>query len=472
MTGPRRGPAIAGAVVAVVVTLVAMGWLRGALGARLTAAGAPVAQRPLAGTGAAATPITPGPVRVVVLDGLARAEARGPALDALCARGLDLGVDVGFPTKSLPVQSVLWTGRTAQETGVAMRNQLPAAIAGALPARVPGSRAVVEAWTSIASAMGFARVAPPRAADAAHAGADPIAVAAWREGFAAAARDAVASPAPLVLIHVLAIDAAGHRGGRDARYRAEVARADRLLAGLIAAAPAAHWIVLADHGHLAGGGHGDAEPEVRLVRACVAPRPPGAAATGAVHLVDVARHVHDAAGASASGVGRPLAIALAAPDPDATLPRPAWTAWMLAGVLAGAGLAVALGFGRPRLAAAWVVPAAACYAVLGGIPTLSARHPVLAVACGLLGTGLALAAPGPRAHPRRVIALAVPGLTAVLAAAVLAGLPSAVLGGAPARRPVTTAVLVIAAHAVAPVMLLAAGLLGARVGGRPRRQKT
>jgi len=59
--------------------------------------------------------------RVVLVDGLSRAHAKTlPGLDAICDAGLELGVDTGFPTVSLPVQHALWTGLTQQESGVGL----------------------------------------------------------------------------------------------------------------------------------------------------------------------------------------------------------------------------------------------------------------------------------------------------------------------------------------------------------------
>src|SRR5262245_48825462 len=63
--------------------------------------------RSAVGRGLAAAPF----VRVAPLDGVDRATAlRLPNVDALCRRGVEVVADVGFPTVSLPVQSVLWTG--------------------------------------------------------------------------------------------------------------------------------------------------------------------------------------------------------------------------------------------------------------------------------------------------------------------------------------------------------------------------
>lgn len=458
---------VAGALVALAITGGALVAARAHLARVLTAAGAPAAQRPLRGADAPAPAVARGPLRVVVLDGLDRAEATGPALDGLCARGLDLVVDVGFPTKSLPVQSVLWTGLTAQQTGLAMRNQAPAPLAAALPARLPGAHAVVEAWTEIARAVGFPRVDPDPATDHARAGASPAATAGWRARFAAVAGEAVAGPAPLVLVHVLAIDEAGHRGGRDAAYRAEVARADDLLAALLVRNPDATWLALADHGHLRGGGHGDAEPGVRLVRACVAPRPPGAPARGVAHLVDVSRHLHDVLGVPPppGAVGRPLAVAVVHPDPGATLPRPSAASRVLAAVALALGLAVAVRHGRPRAAAAAPLLAAVAYLALQGAPSLSARSPGVALALGVLAAAAVLAWPGRRVHPSRVVALVLPALAAVVAGAILTHLPGALAGGPPARLPFVTAWLQIVATAVTPALLVGGALAGALLSG-------
>ncbi len=458
----------AGALIALAIVAAALASGRSWIAELATAAGAGEAQRPLAGAGRSAPPVARTAVRVVILDGLSRADARGGALEALCAAGMDLIVDVGFPTKSLPVQSVLWTGLTAQQSGVAMRNQLPQPLPAALPAHVDGARAVVEAWTSIAGAAGFAAIAPPVTADRARGDGDPTAIAAWRRDFATAARDAVGSDARLVLVHVLSIDEAGHRAGRGAAYRAEIARADALLGELRAAAPDATWIVVSDHGHLDGGGHGDAEASVRLVRGCVSPRPPGAPARGDVHLVDVSRHLHDTLGVAtpAAAVGRPLAIAAAAPDPGATLPRPSPIASAAAIVIMMLGVAAALRWGRPRAAAVAPAVVALAYVVVGGAPSLSARSPAIAVALGAAATAITLLPGRPgRLHLARVIALLVPAVTALIAAAIVARLPGAALGGAPARLPFVTAWWQIVVAAVTPALLVGAALAGAVVSG-------
>ncbi|MBK9033305.1 MAG: hypothetical protein IPL61_18870 [Myxococcales bacterium] len=456
---PRRR-ALALALVALAVALALLG-ARRALAAWMIGDGVGATQRPLR-PGPAVPPPPRAPLRVIVLDGLTAADATTPALAALCARGVDLTIDVGFPTKSLPVQAVLWTGLTAQQLGLGPSNRRRALPPGALPALVPGSIAVVESWTRIAGSMGFARVEPAARADAAEPDADADAVAAWATEFPRAARAAVASTAPLVLVHVLAIDRAAHAGGRGTEaYRRARADADALVATLIARRPDATWLVLSDHGHRAGGGHGDAEPAVRYVRGCVTPTPPGAARRGAVHLVDLARHLRDVAGQPPrpGAVGRPLAAALAAPDPDATLPRPGRARWLLAGLLLVIGGGLAIARARPRWSVAWLPLAIAADLAWRGAPTLSARDPRAAIVCAVLAAVPALVLA--RRDRRALGAIAITCATAVAMAAVLAGVPTALVDGRPPARPYVTAVLELVAAAMAAVawLTLAVGLL-------------
>ncbi len=384
-----------------------------------------------------------GPVRVVLLDGLSRAHARTlPTLSRACAQGLELAVDVGFPTVSLPVQAVLWGGRTQQQSGLQYRiARLDPPPADMLPARVPGSVAVAESHRDIVHSFGFADVRPPLQRDDIEAPGSS-----WRtHEFAAAAREAIASAAPLVFVHVLRIDEAGHAHGGDApAYATAATEADAWLQQWLAAAPVgARWIVLADHGHRPGGGHGDAEPEIRIVRACVlgGVTPADRSATP-IHLVDLHRMLAEALGLAplADAPGRPLEQALADPRPDATLPRPGPWAWSLAACVLALGVL-----------ASWLPPAARRFApwlplsLLGvlavhGAVTLSnpAVYPplgagvLLAAMPGFVYLAIAFALrPGARAAAR---ALALP-LAASLATAILAGVPAALLDRAPPLVP-------------------------------------
>lgn len=288
-------------------------------------------------------------VRVVLIDGLSREHAlRLARLDALCARGHDLTLDTGFPTVSLPVQQVLWTGLTQAQTGVMFRGKREILERPALgntgdvvgiPARVQESTAVAESHPYIVHALGFARVFPESATELPPG---------WSErGFMERAEREVASDARLVFVHVLGVDVAGHRrGGRDSpAYQTAVLAADDVLGRLVDAEARAHaggtrWLVLSDHGHRGraayapGGGHGGAEPDIRVVRACLADtgaaHRPAEPRTGYVHLVDLSRTLADSLGVDLPerAAGRPLLAALAAPvERDATLPAPgAWRA--------------------------------------------------------------------------------------------------------------------------------------------------
>ncbi len=442
--GMRRGTWALGLVVVAAAAL----WLRRVLVLSLFVDGAAGAGPALTPADAAAPGLPAGArVRVVLLDGLSAAHAdRLPALSRLCARGLDLRVDVGFPTVSLPVQHALWTGRTQPQSGVWYRiPRLLEPPADALPRRVPGSVGVAESHPDIVGSFGFARAEPAADEDTARA---PDS--AWRRGgFLAAALAAVAGPAPLAFVHVLRIDEAGHaRGSASPAYAAAAATADAMLPRLVrAAGPDARWVVLADHGHRSAGGHGGAEPAIRVVRACVVG--PGIAAADhrgdpPVHLVDLHHGLAQLLGVAAADTpGRPLAYALAHPDPGATLPRPSpargWGALAVAVVGIGVALASA---GRRVLAWPWWLPVAyASIVVLEGVPTLSnpmiyPRYGGDMLVAGLPGAAVLVAAGrrGVRREglARTLAAQGVPAVALALACLVACGAVSAWLGLSPA----------------------------------------
>lgn len=382
-------------------------------------------------------------VRVVLIDGLGAQLADAlPELSRLCGSGLDVRVDNGFPTVSLPVQHVLWTGRSQVQSGVMYRiPQLAAPPLDALPSRIAGSVAVAESHRGIVHSFGFHAVEPAIDADAIEAHAS-----AWREQqFAPAAARAVASDAPLVFVHVLRVDEAGHASGAASpSYREAAAWADALVGVLHAADPDARWFLLSDHGHRDRGGHGGAEPEIRIVRGCVVGpgvSPSDHRADAPVHLVDMHREIVDALGVapSAGAVGRPLAFALQHPDPEATLPRPrpleAALAW---GCLALAVLLAAWTSGR-RIAGWpwWIAVALGSVIAIHGVPSLS--QPVVYPPLG--GAVLLAAAPG----------------SIVLAVATLSGIR---------RRGVASTVLAQLGPAVALLLaaLSACGALGRALG--------
>lgn len=436
--------------------------------------------------------------RVVLIDGAGRDTAAGMAAwNAVCARGLDLTVDVGFPTVSLPVQSVLWTGLTQQQSGLQYHiGKLAAPPRGATPPQVD-SVAVAESHPEIVHSFGFTRVEP----------ADAPVPDEWREvGFPAAALAAVASDATLAFVHVLRIDEAGHASGAASHAYADAAAwSDDLLARLWAARPAdaqTLWIVLSDHGHRAAGGHGGAEPEIRLVRACVAGGPVRPGDRRMIHLVDLARALVDALGVHPHphAIGRPWQAALADPVRGATLPRPGPARWLLAALLALAGLlSLRTGprrharwdrslrwLGPPLLGPLWLGPALGLgWVVLGvlgvalysGWPTLS--NPAVYAPLGrdlLYGSSpglIALVVLGALAMrrfgcggPAVVRAVLLPGAAWIAAVLVLCREPEALLFGPPPLMPWSTglaSVLLVQGRAACLVLAL---LLAVRIATR------
>ena len=139
----------------------------------------------------------------------------------------------------------------------------------------------------------------------------------WPGGFRAAARSVLAAGDPLAVLLIGVVDAAGHADGGDSdEFRAAALEADAALAGVIATVDLAHdtLIVVADHGHSDGGGHGGLEPEVVTVPLVLvgAGIVPGARVVGA-RLTDVAPTAAALLGLSAPGhgLGRTLVEALA-----------------------------------------------------------------------------------------------------------------------------------------------------------------
>jgi hypothetical protein len=339
-------------------------------------------------------------VRVVLIDGAGReTAARMPAWNALCARGLQVAVDVGFPTVSLPVQVTLWSGRTQQQTGVVFRSGrplVPPLGIEAIPAQVPGSVAIAEASPYIVRSLGFARTLP------AGAPGDKALPPGWDAMWAAQARAEVASNARLVFVHVLRVDAAGHKHGRaSAAWETAAAGADAILADLIAAGDAAHpdarWIVLADHGHLPGGGHGGEELDLRRVRACIAGAGTRKDLAGPIALVDLSRAIADSVGATLprDAPGRPLSTALVYRfDDDELIPGLPLATRLLAGAVLVAGILASGWACRRRWAWLpwWWLVAVTSLLIVRGAPTLSTpfiyppqgRDMLLAIAPGLV----------------------------------------------------------------------------------------
>lgn len=433
-------------------------------------------------------PDTPGlaavpRVRIVLLDGLSAAHADAlPRLASICSKGQVLDLDVGFPTVSLPVQAVLWTGLTQQQSGLQYHiGKLAAPPEHSLAAQVD-SVAVAESHPEIVHSFGFTSASPPISDTP-----DP----AWPGAFPSAARDAIAGPSRLAFVHVLRIDDAGHaNGGASPEYAAAATWSDDLLATLWSAAPAdarTRWFILADHGHRPAGGHGDAEPEIRRVRACVVDDAPPAASRS-VHLVDLARAVADSLGVhpSPESRGRPWSVALTSPAADATLPGPGPLRLLLAVMLALPALLIA----RPpkdrslavTLGLAWPLLGLLSVTVMHGAPTLS--NPVVfppqsrdmltaaAPAMAVLVLLAALAARRGWSTPRVVGVALLPWFAATLSVLVLARAPDLLIHGLPPLTPrLTAAASVLLAQGRLACLVLAAVTVLAPIVRTLRRRR-
>jgi hypothetical protein len=208
------------------------------------------------------------PVRVMLIDGLAEAVAQQlPGLNRLCQQGLRLRVDVGFPSVSLPVQHVLWTGTWQHQSGIQFHiSRLARPIFESLPETVARRRAltvaIAESHREIVSSFPFARIIAPAE------GERRLDATTLRRGMV----EAALSEAALVFVHLLSVDEMGHQyGPAHPAYRQAARAADGLIETLgRMRRPEWSVLLLSDHGHLwPQGGHGDGEKEVRWVRACL-----------------------------------------------------------------------------------------------------------------------------------------------------------------------------------------------------------
>ena len=411
-----------------------------ALTTRYDAPPAPAVPLPPA-TGAGLEPTAR--VRVVMIDGAgADTAATMPAWNAVCARGLDLALDVGFPTVSLPVEVALWTGRTQQQTGVLFHSGSPLAAPlapPAIPPQVADSVAVAESHPYIVQSLGFAHAQPPL-------GKLPVG---WADRWVGEAIHAVAGPSRLAFVHILRVDTAGHKfGKRSPAWRDAAVSSDDIVGKLVAAAPDARWLVLADHDHLPGGGHGSEDRAIRVVRACLAGPGIPVGRGGPVSVVDLSRALADSLGVRLAddAPGRPLFAALAAPvgDRDVLPPLPtgrvalallvlalgvAVTAWGIAGVRSQGADRLKTSVRRIVAAPWWWAIALIALVVVETTPTLST--PMIykpkgltmadAMAPGLAVLAVTLAVLGRRAWGRALAAQLGLPFAATLAVVIVTG---------------------------------------------------
>lgn len=310
--------------------------------------------------------------RVILIDGLATSVAKTlPNWNALCNAGARLNIDVGFPTVSLPVEVALWTGLTQQQTGIVANRALDPPITG-IPSKVPGSVAIAENHGYIVRALGFSRVEPAAEPSKPMKDANDTA---YDAQWLTLALDAVRGPSPLVFVHILRVDVAGHKSGLGVDYALAARDSDGFVDKLVQADPSARWFLLSDHGHIEGGGHGGEERTVRHVEGCISGAGMKAQKSGLVHIVDVSRAIADSVGVTLDPAsrGRPFDAMMATTlGEDQSLPAISIGRAMIAIFILVLGLgAITWGVRHWWLAPWWFVVACGAFLAVRGLPTLS-----------------------------------------------------------------------------------------------------
>lgn len=213
-------------------------------------------------------------VTVLLVDGLrVDASRRMPALNALRALGADIEAQVGTPSFSRPGRATLVVGAPPSVHGVTTNRQQRALVLDHLIRRVGASGGTCriagsKIWSGLfgddIAHCGVYRSLESKEGPGAFIRQVPAMRAAQREGLAFV----LLQPATLRILDLTSTDFAAHEyGGASPEYEAEVARADRVVADLMARLDLAKetLVVTADHGHRDLGGHGGQEPEVLAI---------------------------------------------------------------------------------------------------------------------------------------------------------------------------------------------------------------
>jgi len=224
---------------------------------------------PLAVTGleehADPTPLPPSgplePLVVLLLDGMRVDESeRSAPIEALRSRGMSGIVELTeMPTLSRPYYHALLTGVPQRGSGVRRNRPGQRQVFDSLPDRV---RAAGGEVAFIAEDLDWMSVLFARDGDVDHSGPDAL------EGPLSDVlnRLTTGSGTAFTLIHVLAIDESAHDYGIDCEeHRRALSLGDRVVSDVAEAAfGRALLAVMSDHGHIAVGGHGGDEPDVRF----------------------------------------------------------------------------------------------------------------------------------------------------------------------------------------------------------------
>jgi hypothetical protein len=269
----------------------------------------------------------PGRMVVVIVDGLGYDVGLAtPGLDGLRKRGVVRPLEVPFPSYTSPALVAFMTGLAPRDSGVRLNGPAAPAIArlDSLSAVASDAkrRFIVydDGWEPLAELM-----AAPE--DRVVHGELATAFSPWLErGF----RVPASAQGDVTIVYFLDVDTEGHEHGADSpEYAAAVERAtiavNRHAAHLDAARD--RLVVLSDHGHLADGGHGGEEPNMRRAFfMAVGPEIVGGAELDSRPIEDVAPTLAMLAGLSppATNLGRPMldVLDVAAPQRASRLAAP------------------------------------------------------------------------------------------------------------------------------------------------------
>ncbi|MDR3686320.1 MAG: alkaline phosphatase family protein [Coriobacteriia bacterium] len=215
------------------------------------------------------TPSAPMVRRVVlvIVDGLREDVSRSsmPTLNTMRTYASDISLTVPQPSLSFPNWTTILTGASPPISGVTTNWHSGRQLAPTLidTVNASGGKAIVVGPTDFTGLFG---IQPgPR-----------VSLRSWPKGGYLSGQlvdDALrlskeSTTSSLIVLHLPDVDEAGHEfGGGSAQYRQTASKVDADIARLVAGlqSPGTTFVIVADHGHTATGGHGGWEPEVLQV---------------------------------------------------------------------------------------------------------------------------------------------------------------------------------------------------------------
>ena len=248
-------------------------------------------------------------VILVIADGLTLRDSHAPYLDSLRARGSHGAASSHPPTISRPNYVSIVTGVPPAASGVRTNDYDWPVKLDSIMSRVKasGGRAAFVSDNSGGFPQMFAHTM------------EDVVYAPWPNGWVKAAQLQLDRSYPLLILLLGAADNAGHLEGADSdEYRSAVIGLDRDLRTALEDLDfdRSAVIIVADHGHTDGGGHGGVEPEVLTVPLIMAGAGIRRGATfDEARLIDIAPTIAALLGARPPGhaLGRTLVEALDVP---------------------------------------------------------------------------------------------------------------------------------------------------------------